>query len=67
MQDVGKDGEGREPCFPNDGSDGVFGQRGDWWRMGAKRGAGRPLKGWLFALLVSWGLGSSVQQHSPSN
>lgn len=35
--------------------------------LGAKRGAGRLFKGWLFALLVSWGLRSSVQQNSPSN
>lgn len=34
---------------------------------GGKRGAVRLFKGWLFALLVSWGLRSSVQQNSPSN
>lgn len=31
VQDVGRDGKGRELSFPNDGSSGVFwGLRGDW-------------------------------------
>jgi len=34
---------------------------------GGERGVGRLFKGWLFTLLVSWGLRSSVQQNGPSN
>lgn len=57
--------------FPNDeeflGSAMTGGSSGGRFFWGAEGGAVRLFKGWLFALLVSWGLRSSVQQNSPSN
>lgn len=62
--------KGKETGFPNDGSGGVFGAAQGLvaGRFGGPRGVQvGSSKGWLFALLVSWGLKSSVQQNSPSN
>lgn len=68
---------GKPAFFPNSGSSGVAAVV-QWLvvtaavvvvvgNLGTERGAGRLFKGWLFTLLVSWGLRSSVQQNSPSN
>lgn len=56
---------GAVECLGSAMTDGSNGGGGGF--RGAERGAVRLFKGWLFALLVSWGLRSSVQQNSPSN
>lgn len=65
---LGKEGRRRKNAlvFPTKGAVECLGS-GDWWKeLGGLRG-GRLFKGWLFALLVSRGLRSSVQQNRHSN